>query len=153
MKQYDYTLKDTPFNSSFAYLERMERRWEDADQAKIGGDTMTYFRVLETIYRNAHPFFTGEMEVETPIIKDKVVNGYRTEKKTEVVVCEEMTTKIEKLLETQHSQRDLRAAGVWVGENQCDKFRMILVKLLFKYKITYAKKEKIDLVEEVEDDY
>jgi len=30
---------------------------------------------------------------------------------------------------------------------------MILVKLLFKYKITYAKKEKIDLVEEVEDDY
>ena len=131
MKQYDYSLKDTPFNSSFAFLERMERRWEDADQAKVAGDTMSYFRVLETIYRNAHPFFNYKEEAE----------------------CEHDIKKIEKLLETQHSQRDLRAAGVWVGENQCDRFRMRLVGLLFKYKITYAKKEKIDLVEEVEDDY
>lgn len=122
--------KDLPFNSTFAYLERMERRWEDCDQAKLQGNTTAYFRALETLFRNAHPFFSAD----------------------EIKACEAYVVKIENHLSAA-GDRAFHAAGVWMGENLCDKFRMFLVELLFKYKITYAKKEKLKLEEEVEDDY
>jgi len=130
MSDFYSSNKELPFNSTFAYLERMERRWEDCDQAKAAGDTTAYFRALETIFRNAHPFFSDE----------------------EVSECEVFVKKIENLLSAS-GDRGFKSAGLWVGENQCDRFRMLLVKLLFKYKITYAKKERLKLEEEIEDDY
>ena len=52
--------EETPFNSSLAYLERLERRWEDADDCKIAGEMLGYFRTLHTIYMNTHPFFDDQ---------------------------------------------------------------------------------------------
>ena len=132
---YDYDRKDVPFNSSFAFLERIERRWEDADAAKVDGDTPRYFRCLEVIYRNTHPFFEEQ----------------------EIVEVEDLVVQIEELLATKPmggaQGRQFASDDVWKGENLCDRLRMLLVKLLFKYKITYAKKEKVDLEDEVEDDF
>lgn len=122
--------KDLPFNSSLAYLERMERRWEDSDNAKKAGDTVQYYRCLELIFRNAHPFFTEE----------------------EVLKCEDFCVNIEKIISSTNN-RDYQAAGLWLGENQCDKFRMLLIKLLFKYKITYAERENKTWQEKTEEDF
>lgn len=136
MKYYNAYGEDrTPFNSSLSFLERIERRWEDSDTAKIEGDTVRYFRVLETIYRNTHPFFTKEEQEE---VEEKIIE-------------------IEDLLARKSvggsSGRKLAEEDLWVGENTCDKLRMLLVKLLFKYKITYYSVEKKTWQEELEDDF
>jgi len=128
-------IERTPFNSSLAFLERIERRWEDSDLAKIEGDTARYFRTLETIYRNTHPFF-DEKEREK---------------------AEEIIVEIEELLAKKpiggSTGRQFTSDDVWIGENMCDKLRMLLVKLLFKYKITYYSVEAKTWQEELEEDF
>jgi hypothetical protein len=128
MKSYN-NQQDKTWNSSEMYLERMERRWEDCDQAKLSGDTTAYFRSLETIYRNAHPFFNDEEKAE----------------------CEEFVKKIESFLSAA-GDRAFKNAGLWTGENQCDRFRMLIVGLLFKYRITYTKASKPKSWEELIDE-
>lgn len=132
----DYNSIDkTPFNSSLAFLERIEKRWEDADLAKIRGDTLSYFRCLEVIFRNTHPFF---MEEETEKIEEDV-------------------KQIERLLESNYGSgtaaRQAAGAGIFVGENKCDLLRMKLVKLLFKYKITYYKLKTVGWEDEIKEDF
>lgn len=142
---YDDSQDRIPFNSSLAFLERIERRWENADQAKVEGDTATYFRVLEVIYINTHPFFTGTIKDESG------------EERPETDVCEEMIVEIEELLSKKSvggsTGRKFMEDDVWVGENKCDKLRKLLVKLLFKYKITYHSAEAKNWQEELSEDF
>ena len=124
---------DTPFNSSLAYLERLERRWEDADDCKIEGTMISYYRTLHTIYMNTHPFFEKEEN-------DKVL---------------ELIKKCEQSVKTADISHDMRAVSLIITEieKNLDELRMLLVQLLFKYKITYHRREEITWEKEIEDDF
>lgn len=146
---------DRPFNSSLAYLERVERRWEDCDLAKVEGNTLRYFRVLETIYRNTHPFFSSvpssyaaglDRELDLGVPVDSTVFSERG-------VVEALIYRIEELFTNNPGNRRDRLDNEWVAENLCDKLRMLLVRLLFKYKITYYSVEGMTWQEEVERDF
>ena len=92
--------------------------------AKAAGDTFAHFRNLELVYINTHPFYSDEEKAE---LKDNI-------------------RKIEALLENHKN-----SAGIWVGENMCDRLHERLIALLFKYKIIYqtnAQKTWEDLVDE-----
>lgn len=125
--------EDTPFNSSMAYLERLERRWEDADDAKAEGNMIAYFRTLHTIYMNTHPFFTDEEQ-------ESVVK---------------QITKCDNEVRNGEGKMDPQAMSLIITdiEHELDALRMTLVRLLFKYKITYFVKEKKGWEEQVVDDY
>lgn len=124
---------DTPFNSSLAYLERLERRWEDADDAKIEGNMIQYFRTLHTLYMNTHPFFDEEERTK----------------------CEKMSTDIELSIDEINKKMNPSDASLFITdlEKSLDKLRMQLVKLLFKYQITYYQRNITTWQEQVKDDY
>lgn len=118
---------NTPFNSSLAFLERIEDTWKLVTEAKISGDTITYFRTLEDVFRSVHPIFSDE----------------------ETSNCEKQVKICENLLSTGNG----KDVNQWLGENACDKLKMLLVKLLFKYKITYFKKEAQNWEDELKEDF
>jgi len=122
-----------PFNSSLAYLERLEKRWEDCDQAKLVGDLLQYFRSLHTIFMNTNPFFK---ETEERANLRKIIK-----------TCEE---------EIKHSKMLGSSAQAMVLtdlEKELDKLREYLVYLLFKYKVTYVQIEQKNIAEEIKSDY
>lgn len=124
---------ETPFNSSLAYLERLERRWEDADDAKIEGNMIQYFRTLHTLYMNTHPFFDEE---EKSFVQEMISNS------------ENSITEISNKMGPSDA-----ALFITELEKSLDDFRMALVKLLFKYKITYFQRTSKTWQDQVEDDY
>ena len=121
-------LSQTPFNSSLAFLERIEDTWKLVTQAKLEGNTTAYFRLLEDIFRSTHPIFTD----------DEVKGG-----EDKILVCENH-------LSSATSSKDI---SIWIGENHCDELKMMLVKLLFKYKITYFKAEHKNWEDELREDF
>lgn len=124
-------VEDRNFNSSLAFLERIEKRWEDSDQAKIAGSLITYFRSLEVIYRNTHPFFDQPEREEVEALIEKCGNS----------------------LSSLGNRGNIVQVALTNTEKYCDELRMKLVSLLFKYKITYYQIEKKDLVTEVDEDF
>lgn len=121
-------LATTPFNSSLAFLERIEDTWKLVTAAKIQGDVTTYFRTLEDIFRSTHPIFSDE----------------------EIALCEAQIKTCEGHISNASNSQDL---DLWVGENKCDELKMIIVKLLFKYKITYFKADKLSWEDELKEDF
>lgn len=124
---------DTPFNSSLAYLERLERRWEDADDAKIEGNMIMYFRTLHTLFMNTHPFFSDEENDEC---------------KNLIIECEASIEEVKGKMSPSDAQMFISEI-----EKSLDSLRMKLVTLLFKYKITYFQRNATKWQDQVEDDY
>ena len=129
-KGFDGSFGEKDFNSSISFLERVERRWEDANQGKLRGDVEYYFRSLEIISRSTFPFFTED----------------------EKITCKQLILSIESFLKNQN-QKSSGQTFVWAGENKCDILYEFLASLLFKYKITYYKKEKEDIKDELNGDF
>lgn len=124
--------EDRQFNSSIAFLERIENRWEDCDQAKIAGNVLTYFRSLEVIYRNTHPFFDKEEKISAEALIKK---------------CEGNLSSLTS------SRQAMMQMALTSTENHCDELRMMLVALLFKYKITFYQTERKKLKDEIDEDF
>lgn len=116
--------EQAPWNSSEAFLQRVEGFWQKAGEAKVMGDAVGYFRCLEIVYLSTNDFFDAEEKEE----------------------CKGLIVKIERLLESNYGRgtaaAQIRSASMWVGENECDKLYDLLAKLLFKYDLTYLKKKK-----------
>jgi len=128
MNNYNTMDKNTPFNSSLAFLERIEDTWKDVTKAKLEGNITAYFRLLEDIFRSTHPIFTpGEAQA-----------------------CEDQIKICEGHLSQSHNNKDI---SMWVAENNCDKLKMMIVKLLFHYKITYFSVEELTWQDELRSDF
>ena len=110
----------TPFNSSLAYLERLERRWEDADDCKIEGDMIGYFRTLHTVYMNTHPFFDEEECSETQkLINDSEESTAEINNKMSMKDASLFITELEKLPHLFRVERlALQASGN--GNGKCN---------------------------------
>lgn len=126
--KYDSNNSERPFNSSLAFLERIEDTWKLVTNAKLEGNVVAYFRLLEDIFRSVHPIFTQEEG-------DK---------------CEDQVGVCEKHLSNASNSRDV---SNWAAENECDELKMLLVKLLFKYKITYYSAEEMTWQDELRSDF
>jgi len=111
----------SPFSSSQGFLERIEEAWKGVTQAKIEGDVPRYFRCLEDIFRSTHPIFTLE----------------------ECEACENKISVCEGHLRNSINSKDV---SFWVAENNCDELKMMISKLLFKYRITlWTPSEKVSI--------
>ena len=119
-----------PWNSSQQFLMRIEEFWTQTGQAKVSGQIIPYFRSLEIIFMSTENFYTPE----------------------EVKACEDYIRKIEGLIESKVEKR-FSGANIWVGENLCDKLYRLLAKLLFKYDLTYYKKNTGTWEEQTESDF
>lgn len=133
MKKYSGYDETKPFNSSIAYLERLEKRWEDCDEAKLQGNLMQYFRGLHVIFMNTQPFFKEtEERIKCRELIKKCEDEIENSKKINPNAQEIVLTDLELLL---------------------DEFREYLVNLLFKYKVTYVQIDKKNIAEEIKSDY
>lgn len=123
------TIDKPPFNASLAYLERMERRWEDADKCQIEGNVLGYYRCLHNIYLNTFPFFTEDEQDKAEKLSGKIGNELKT------------------------APNSLKALTLSNVEDDINTFRQMLVHLLHKYDVMFLRKTATTWEERLNDDF
>jgi hypothetical protein len=107
-----------PFNNTFGKLERISDDWRAATQAKILGDTDTYYNCLEAIYIEIFPHLN--VEEQKAVFK--------------------RLRDIERFLDTSRvptGYEQLKSLNRRKGSNLCDLLATSLSSLCFKYNLEW----------------
>lgn len=131
------------WNMAIAFLQRLDRRFDEMDQASIRGDVYTWFRIARTIYRNIHFRLNEKLEKEL----DKNI----------IIELEKLFEEIKSVLFFDKSRNlnlnnQIATLSMSKGEILLDKLTIIITDLCFEKGLIFGKKEQ-DYLDEIRSDF
>ncbi len=123
---------DRPFNATIATLERVDKRFDSANQAKEDGNLIRYHRALENVWMTIKP---------------------RIKEETERTSARGMIDKAKNMIRTMPGVGGGASHVLSDAEDHIDNAYEYINDLAFKYKINWWEAEVLPYEEEVRKDF